>query len=150
MDEEFCRFTEKDSVLLRPHSSFLTKNGLRKRIDTREIQTIIGTNGQVSKICPVLALREYLNLTDRHTRGSLFLSSKNRTALTISLLRHHICSLITEANPDTRAKVHDIKKYAASITLQQDMLVGDLAIFYKFYFMQTEHPGMPVSVPARS
>ena len=79
--------------------------------------------------------------------------------MTISLLRHHICTLITEADPDTRAKVHDIRKYAASLTLQQDMLVGDLiqdfnwstpAMFYKFYFMQTEHPGMPVSVPARS
>ena len=39
------------------------------------------------------------------------------------------------------------------------MLVGDLiqdfnwstpAMFYKFYFMQTEHPGRPVSVPART
>ena len=59
-----------------------------------------------------------------------------------------------EADPDTRVKVQDIRKYAASITLQQDMLVGDLiedfnwrtpAVFYKFYFMQTEVPGMPVS-----
>ena len=81
-------------------------------------------------------------------------------ALTLSQLRYQICSLIiTEADPDTRAKVHDIRKYAASITLQQDMIVGDLiedfnwsspATFYKFYFMQTEHPGMPISIPARS
>ena len=74
---------------------------------------------------------------------------KTNENTSVSLLRHHICSLITEADPDTRAKVHVIKKYTAFITLQQDMLVGDLieefnwsipAIFYKFHFMQTEHP----------
>ena len=100
-----------------------------------------------------------MDFTNECTEGSLFLNPKNGEAITISLLRHHICTLITEADPDTRAKVHDIRKYAASTTLQQDMLVGDLiedfnwstpAIFYKFYFMQTEHPGMPVPVPARS
>ena len=115
--------------------------------------------GQVSKICPVSELKEYLNHTDKYTEGCLFINPKNGKILSISQLRHYICTLITEADPDTRAKVHDIRKYAASITLQQDMLVGDLtedfnwstpAVFYKFYFMQTEPPEMPVSVPARS
>ena len=99
-----------------------------------------------------------MDYTNKYTKGSLFLNPKNGKIISISLLGHHICTLITEADPDTQTKVHDIRKYAASITLQQDMLVGDLiedfnwstpAIFYKFYFMQTEHPGMPVSVPAR-
>ena len=100
-----------------------------------------------------------MNHTDKYTEGSLFINPKNGKTLSISLLRQHICTLITEADPDTWSKVHDIKKYTASITLQQFMLVGDLiedfnwstpAVFYKFYFMQTEHPGMPVSIPARS
>ena len=56
----------------------------------------------------------------------VFLKHKKERPLTISQLRYQICSLITEADPDTRAKVHDIRKYAASIKLQQDMLVGDL------------------------
>ena len=119
----------------------------------------MGVDGKVSKVCPVSALREYLSLTNRQRTGSLFLKPRNKRPLTHSQLRYQICSLITEADPDTHAKVHDIRKYAASIILQQDMLVGDLiedfnwsspATFYKLYFMQTEHPGMPISIPARS
>jgi len=157
--EEFCSFTERNSLLIIPHSSFLAKNGHRKRLGTREIDTLLGEDGRASRICPVSALNEYLNLTNRQRSGSLFLSPRDGRPLTLSQLRQQICSLITEADPDTRAKVHDIRKYAASMTLQRDMIVGDLikdfnwsspATFYKFYFMQTEHPGMPISIPARS
>ena len=113
----------------------------------------------MSKICPVLATKQYLNKKNKHKTGCLFLNPRSGRAITLSQLRYQICSLITEADPDTRAKVHNIRKYAVSITLQQDMLVGDLiedfnwsspATFYKFYFMQTENPGMPVSTPTRS
>ena len=98
-------------------------------------------------------------MTHTQKSGCLFLNPRNSRALTLSQLKYQICSLITEADPHTRAKVHDIRKYAASISLQQDMIVGDLiedfnwssaATFYKFYFMQTEHPGMPVSIPVRN
>ena len=99
-----------------------------------------------------------MDITKESTVGSLFRNPKDGKAISLSHLRYQICSLITEADPDTHAKVHDIRKYAASLTLQQDMLVGDLiqdfnwsspAMFYKFYFMQIEHPGRPVSVPTR-
>ena len=157
-EEEYSSFNERGSLLIKPHSSFLAKDSLRKRIEQREIRTLIGSDGHVSKICPVLAMKQYLQKTNKHKTGCLFLNPRNGRAITLSQLRYHICSLITEADPDTRAKVHDIRKYAASITLQQDMLVGDLiedfnwsspATFYKFYFMQTENPGMPVSTPTR-
>ena len=157
-EEEYSSFNERGSLLIKPHSSFLAKNGLRKRIKQREIRTLVGSNGQVSKICPVLAIKQYLNKTNKHKTGCLFLNPRSGRAITLSQLRYQICSLITEADPDTRAKVQDIRKYAASITLQQDMLVDLIedfnwsppATFYKFYFMQTESPGMPVSTPARS
>ena len=158
-DKDYCRISERNSLLLRPHPSFLAKNEHKKRIETREILTLTGLDGHISQICPVSAIKEYLDITKESTVGSLFLNPKDGKAISLSLLRFHICSLITEADPDTRAKVHDIRKYAASLTLQQDMLVGDLiqdfnwsspAMFYKFYFMQIEHPGRPVSVPARS
>ena len=157
-EKEYSSFNERGSLLIKPHSSFLAKNGLRKRIEQREIRTLTGSDGHVSKICPVLAMKQYLQKTKKHKTGCLFLNPRNGRAITLSQLRYHICSLITEADPDTRAKVHDIRKYAASITLQQDMLVGDLiedfnwsspATFYKFYFMQTEQPSMPVSTPTR-
>ena len=157
-EEEYSSFNGRGLLPIKQHTHFLTKNGLKKRIEQREIRTLLGSNGQVSKICPVSAMRQYLNKTNKHKTGCLFLNPRNGRAITLSQLRYQICSLITEADPDTRAKVHDIRKYAASITLQQDMLVGDLiedfnwsspATFYKFYFIQTENPGMPVSTPTR-
>ena len=89
-------------------------------------------------------------------QGYLFINLKDGKNLSIFQLTHYICSLITEADPDTRAKIHEIRKYAASCLLQQDILVGDLtedfnwstpAVFYKFYFIQTDAPGMPITRP---
>ena len=158
-DEEYCRISERNSLFLRPHPSFLAKNEHKKRIETKKIKILLGLDGQTRKICPVAAIREYLDITRVCTPSSLFRNPKDGKAISLSQLKFHICSLITEADPDTRAKVHDIRKYAASLTLRQDMQVGDLiqefnwsspAMFYKFYFMQIEPPGRPVSVPTRS
>ena len=104
---------------------------LGKELNKEEIRTLTGSKGQVSKICPVPAMRQYLTMADKHKSGCLFINPKNGRALTLSQLRYQICSLITEADPNIIAKVHDIRKYAASITLQQDMLVGDLIQDFK-------------------
>ena len=158
-EEDFCRFTERNSLLLKPHSSFLAKNGLRRRLEPKEIKALKLQDGQTSNICPVEALKEYLSFTSKKKEGPLFINPKDSNILSIFQLRYQICSLITEADPNTKAKVHDIRKYAASCSFQQDMLVGDLtedfnwstsAIFYKFYFLQTDILDMPVSLPVRS
>ena len=158
-DEDFCRFTERSSLIIRPHSSFLAKNGLRKRLESKEIKILKTPEGNVSNICPVTALRTYFEHTSEFKVGCLFLNPKNKKSISLPQIRQHICSLITEADPNTKAKVHDIRKFAASCSLQQDMLVGDLtedfnwstpAVFYKFYFMQTDALQRPVSLPVRS
>ena len=60
-EEEYYYFNGRGLLLIKQHTHFLTKNGLRKRIEQREIRTLLGSNGQVSKICPVSAMRQYLN-----------------------------------------------------------------------------------------
>ena len=156
---EHCRFTENASLLLEPHSSFLAKNGLRQRIAVKEIRTLRNREGITSNICPVSALREYLGHTPNQSEGCLFINPKNNKGISLFQLRYQICSLITEADPQTKAKVHDIRKYAASCSLQQDMLVGNLtedfnwstpAIFYKYYFIQTDLLSIPVLLPTSS
>ena len=92
-NEEFCRFTENSSLIIRPHSSFLAKNGLRRRLVSKEIKILKTSEGNVSDICPVTALITYLKHTSESKIGFLF---------------------------------HDIRKFTASCSLQQDMLVGDL------------------------
>ena len=154
---DHCRFTENASLLLQPHSSFLAKNGLRQRIAVKEIRTLKNREGITSNICPVSALREYLRHTSNQKEGCLFSNPKDNKSISLFQLKYQICSLITEADPQTKVKVHDIRKYAASCSLQQDMLVGDLtedfnwsspAIFYKYYFIQTDPLSMPVALPS--
>ena len=154
---DHCRFTENASLLLQPHSSFLAKNGLRQRIAVKEIRTLTNREGITSNICPVSALREYLEHTPNQKEGCLFTNPKDNKSISLFQLRYQICSLITQADPQTKAKVHDIRKYAASCSLQQDMLIGDLtedfnwstpAIFYKYYFIQTDPLSMPVVLPS--
>ena len=38
-NKDYCRISERNSLLLRPHPSFLAKNELRKRIETRDPNT---------------------------------------------------------------------------------------------------------------
>ena len=54
-NEEFCRFTENSSLIIRPHSSFLAKNGL-KRLESKEIKILKTSEGNVNDICPVTTL----------------------------------------------------------------------------------------------
>merc|ERR1712082_46754 len=86
-EEEYSSFNKRGSLLIKPHTSFLAKNGLRKRIEQREIRTLLGTDGQVSKICPVSAMKEYLSNTNKQKTGSLFLNPRDGRALTLSQLR---------------------------------------------------------------
>ena len=156
---EFCRFTENSTLIIQPHSSFLAKNGLRKRITAKDINLLKTPEGNISKLCPVTALRQYLKNTSNYKEGCLFLDPKDGSNLSLFKLRYNICCIITQADPDTRARVHDIRKFSASCCLQQDMIVGDLtedfnwsgpSVFYKYYFLQTDTLETPVSLPVRS
>ena len=55
------------------------------------------------------------------------MNPKDKSSITIFQLTYHICSLIMDTNPINRVRIHDIRQYTASCTLQQDMLVEYLA-----------------------
>ena len=110
-----------------------------------------------SKLCPVAALRAYLELTETTTSGNLFLTPNNHEKpMGVQQLGSHIKTLITSADPNSKVKVHEVRKYAASHSLAETMVIGDLVsnfnwsspvIFYKYYFTQTETLSKPVSLP---
>ena len=116
-------------------------------------------DGTVSNICPVTTLKKYLKNTSKATTGSLFLKPNNNIEkFTIHGLSTQICSMILQADPSTRAKIHDVRKYAASCALAETMLVGDLVsamnwsspgTFMKFYLNQTEPLTRPVALPTQ-
>ena len=89
--------------------------------------------------------------------GNLFLTpNDHKKTLTIHKLSYHICQFIRLADPVTRIRAHDVRKYASSCSFVNTMLVGDLvsamnwsspATFFKFYFTQTEPLCTPVALP---
>ena len=109
-NDEFCNFSENSSLFIRPHTSFLAKNSLRNRLPTKEIKILRHTSGEISKICPVSALKDYLQCMPNITEGCMFRDPNNNTkALSISQLSCQVRSLILKADPMTKVKVHDVR-----------------------------------------
>ena len=157
-DEEFCNFTENSSLIIRPHASFLAKNEARKRMSFKEVKPLINKDTNTpSCLCPVAALRSYLQHTGNKQSGKLFLSPSNHDKiLTVQQLGSHIRSLIKTADQSSKVKTHDVRKLAASHSFVETMVIGDLvsnfnwsspAVFYKHYFTQAETLSRPVSLP---
>ena len=156
-DQEHCRFTTAQSLVLRPHSSFLAKNGHTNRLKPKEISILRDAKGNISNICPVTTLRRYLDL-NRDSKNSLFLHTKFDKELTVKGLNSAICSIIRDAEPEAKARAHDIRRMAASLSFLKDMNIGDLteefnwsspAVFYKHYFMAVSLPDRPIAIPSR-
>ena len=157
-DSDFCYFTGNMILNIRPHPSFLAKNeNPQKRWAAKEIRKLLLRDGSVSNLCPVATIHEYLQSTRLAAKGPLFLAPGSPTrGLTIYKLGSHICQLIRLADPVSKIRVHDVRKYASSHGLVNAMLIGELVsamnwsspvTFFKFYFTQMEPVDRPVSFP---
>ena len=159
-NEVYCQFhfTPSYKLRLRPHPLFLAKNECpTKRWTHKEVRSLRLPNGNFSKLCPVTTLREYLDRTSRVSTGQLFRShKKGLKELSIHELKTHIINIVLLGDPQTRVKVHDVRKYATSCALAETMLVGELVrtvgwssagTFFRYYLTQTEPLPMPVSLP---
>ena len=157
-DHEYCYFTADSVLHIRPHPSFLAKNeSTQRRWDFKEIKPLRLEDESISRLCPAATTKEYLRRTKMVSSGNLFLTpNDHKKTLTIHKLSYHICQFIRLADPVTRIRAHDVRKYASSCSFVNTMLVGDLvsamnwsspATFFKFYFTQTEPLCTPVALP---
>ena len=99
------------------------------------------------------SLRKYLHRTRHSSSHKLILYPVSGEPLTVAQLSSYVCRFIRKADPSKKAKVHDIRKYAASYSLAETMDVSDMVnalhwssekTFWKFYLAPTQ----PLSVPA--
>ena len=115
-------------------------------------------NGGISKLCPVATLRAYLQRSKRDKEGPLFqLVSMYAKPLTKHNLSTEICKLILEADPDAKAKVHDVRKFASSYSLAETMVSPEElsrsigwnspATFFKYYMKSVEPLNSEVMLP---
>ena len=155
---DFCQFTQ-NSLRIRSHPNFVAKNEpLDKRWSFRVVKSLNLPNGDASKLCPVSTLRSYLSRTSRVKDGPLFLSvCKDAKALSVHQLSMEVCRIILKADPQTKAKVHDIRKYASSCALAHTMLTptelsetigwSGPATFFRYYRTAIEPLTRQVSLP---
>ena len=156
--DDYCKFSNS-SLRIRPHPNFLAKNEkLSNRWKTKNINSLVLNNGGISRLCPVATLRSYLQRSKRDKDGPLFqLVSMNAKPLTKHNLSTEICKLILEADPDAKAKVHDVRKYASSYSLAETMVSPEElsrsigwnspATFFKYYMSSVEPLDSEVMLP---
>ena len=153
-NKEFCSITREDTLRIRPHPSFLAKNeSPKQRWSHKTIKPLRLAGGSPGKLCPVTTLKEYLHRIRHIKSDKLWFHPRSQKPLTATQLGTYVCKLIRRADPLKKAKVHDVRKYAASCCLAETMDVSDMVTalqwssaktFWRFYLATTE----PLSVPA--
>ena len=108
---EFLAFGGNDSsVILYSRHLFLAKNEIPVcRRDPIIIQDLLGDDGTPHSLCPVGALRRYLNVTKDFQDGPLFLHPTSCKPLSKPQISVRICSLIKESQPGSFPHAHDVR-----------------------------------------
>ena len=154
---EYCLITHEGKLRIRPHEAFLAKNELsHSRWPHSYIDPLFNPDGSRSKLCPVNNVQLYLNCTEPTSAGPLF-TSRSGTPLTVFQLSRLICRIVLKADPAAKVKVHDIRKFASSLSLMQCMDVKDLlnamrwkssSAFFRHYLSITARPSHTVAIPS--
>ena len=154
---DYCLITHEGKLRIRPHEAFLAKNELsHSRWPHSYIEPLFNSDGSRSKLCPVNNMQLYLNCSEPTSVGPLF-TSRSGTPLTVFKLSRLICRIVLKADPDAKVKVHDIRKFASSLSLMQCMDVKDLlnamrwkssSAFFRHYLSLTSRPTQSVAIPS--
>ena len=98
-----------------PTPGFLRKN---ERQDFRYSSVTIPamtTQGQPLELCPVRALKAYLEATKTSKDDALFIDPASGAPLSTGKIASYLVSLISKANPGVKVRAHDTRKYAGSL-----------------------------------
>ena len=157
---ESCNFADNGTLILRPDSNFIAKNEPHnKRWNPKSIRPLFLASGTISNLCPVKALRDYLTRTPSITSGSMFLHHKTNKPLTVHQLSVAACKLVMAGDPGTKARVHDVRKLAASYSLAETMDISTVTealhwrspnTFWRYYMSPVPPLSLPVVLPSTS
>ena len=153
---DYCLITQDGGLRIRPHEAFLAKNELsHSRWPHSVISPLFNDDGSRSRLCPVQNLQHYLNCSEPSSVGPLF-TSRSGSPLSIFMLSRLICRIVLKGDPFAKVKVHDIRKFASSLSLMQHMDVKELlnamrwkssSAFFRHYLILTPRPTQAVLVP---
>ena len=113
---QFVRFGHDDmSVTLAPRPRFLAKN---ERAGHRMSPVTVPawrTHDGPHPLCPVAALKAYISATRAYSGPNLWVDPRSLRALKTSYLATKLVQLISLADPQSRPKAHQVRKYASSL-----------------------------------
>ena len=133
-----------DDICVSPSQDFLAKN---ENPQMRRGPIRIRALGQSHPLCPVRALKLYLERTAQVKDGQLFVHHVSQKPLTNKGISSAVISLIKLANPETFPKFHDIRKYATTIAFLNEATFLDITeytgwssirVFLSFYRKELE------------
>ena len=156
---EFLSIDAQNIVKIRPHKLFLAKNeNPSDRWGHVMVKPLYLHDGRRSRLCPVLNLQRYLETSREDESGPLFKIPGSGRPMPIYTLTRLICQLMNRACPESAARVHDLRKLAASVALIKCMSVplvtstmrwSSPSTFTKFYLSQTSIPSMEIVTPGQ-
>ena len=138
-------FLPSGSLEVRTDPSFLAKNEIpTKRWRPWCIPALEDAN---KSLCPVAALKSYLQETTAFKSGPLFRCHTSGKPMSSAQIRAAMTSLIKLSNPDSIPKMHDIRKMASSYAFFNDMSIEDMSrstgwsssrVFLRHYLKEVE------------
>ena len=125
---EFMFFDDLDtSVTLFSQFNFLAKNEdpLHRR-DPILIMGLVDEDGSPHTLCPVKALKDYLNVTHSVTEGPLFVHPASDRPLSKKVCAIKLCQVIKASQPGVFPQSHDCRKMATSLAFFRSMHLEEL------------------------
>ena len=147
---EHIQFLQTGEARLTPDRAFLAKN---ESPSDRWEPWVITPLPQFPALCPVRALKQYLLLTNSIKEGQLFRGETVGSRLSPKQLGNKIIAFICSAEPDKKAKVHELRGIGASLNFYEYMNFEDLKnytgwksprVFYKHYLHSIDSLPVPV------
>ena len=148
--DDSIQYLASGDVRLTPDELFMAKN---ESSDDRWEPWSIPPLPEYPPLCPVTALRRYLELTKDITTGQLFRCPDSGKDLTKKQLAQKIVYFIDKADPNTQASVHQIRKLGSSLNFFQYLDFEELVkythwksvrVFHKHYMKRIPKLSVPV------
>ena len=152
---DYCSINVNNQLKIRPHEIFLAKNELsHTRWPHTTVNPLVHNNNR-SKLCPVLNLTRYLHISNPKGVGPLF-TDRSARPIRLFQLSKRVCTLILKGDPSSKVKIHDVRKFASSLSFMNNMDIKELlhamnwkssTAFFKHYLSVISIPRQPIVIP---
>ena len=145
---ENFQFLRSGALQIKPPNSFVAKNGGYRRLTYKLIDQLKDQNGEPSRLCPVAAIKKYLEIT-KCNETDLWLNAINKRPLKLDSFSNEICELIRQGNKGSKQATQEIRKYSATLIYKKYMNIEDVTdqinwtnqnMFYQHYLIENYDP----------